>query len=75
MGANDTGGLQWFNRAYRAFRLNTDPPMTYGQARARLRVAMVRCIAEGREPGPGLLPEVFAGYGAPQTVKDALTKC
>jgi hypothetical protein len=70
--ANASGALKWFSEAYRAFRLNTDQSLLYQQSRARIRTAMVRCIADGREPGPGLCAEVFEGYGGPQAVQDAL---
>ena len=63
--AQRTGELQWFNRAFHDFRLRArtcgHPPMSYGQACARLRRVIVqRALAgEPADSGVSILPLVF----------------
>ncbi|WP_028164095.1 hypothetical protein [Bradyrhizobium elkanii] len=46
--AHADGALSWFNRAYRAYRLaSTGRTMLYGEAKVRLRNAVVRRIMAG----------------------------
>jgi hypothetical protein len=53
------GALSWFNRAYRAYRLaSTGRTMLYGEAKVRLRNAVVRRIMAG-ETLEDLEEEVF----------------
>jgi hypothetical protein len=57
--AHAEGSLGWFNRAYRAYRLGSrDRTMLYGEAKVRLRNAVVRRIMAG-ETFEDLLVEVF----------------
>jgi hypothetical protein len=64
--ANGRGELAWFNRAYRAYRLQVQGrecgrPINYAAARARLCRAMARrlVLVQQVEFGPELLAEVF----------------
>jgi hypothetical protein len=63
--ARKNGGLKWFNRAFHDFRLRAKtcghPPMTYAQARARLRRAVVQRVLSGKhsEFGAEILLQVF----------------
>ncbi|MCA1452161.1 hypothetical protein I6F35_02890 [Bradyrhizobium sp. BRP22] len=57
--AHADGTLSWFNRAYRAYRLaSTGRTMLYGEAKVRLRNAVVRRIMAG-ETLADLQGEVF----------------
>jgi hypothetical protein len=57
--AHAEGALSWFNQAYRAYRLaNTGRTMLYGEAKVRLRNAVVRRIMAG-EALTDLQAEVF----------------
>jgi hypothetical protein len=60
--ANGRGELAWFNRAYRDYRLSGQRRLSYGEARGRLRRAMIRrlVLVERVEYGPDLLAEVFS---------------
>ena len=63
--AQRSGELQWFNQAFRDFRLLArtfgHPPMSYGQACARLRRVIVqRALAgEPADSGVSISPLVF----------------
>jgi hypothetical protein len=57
--AHRDGSLSWFNRAYKAYRLgSTGRTMLYGEAKVRLRNAVVRRIMAG-ETLADLQAEVF----------------
>ena len=65
--AHMQGSLGWFNRAYRAYRLaSTGRTMLYGEAKVRLRNAVVRRIMAG-ETLADLQSEVFGEL--------SITKC
>jgi hypothetical protein len=55
------GELTWFNRAYGEYRLRGGRSMSYGEARGRLRGAMMRrlVLVERVEYGADMLAEVF----------------
>jgi hypothetical protein len=63
--AQKTGGLKWFNRAFRDFRLRAQAcghqPLNYTQARARLRRVIIARVLAGEHSrfGAEILPEVF----------------
>lgn len=70
--ANDSGELAWFNAAYRAYRLSKgDLAMSYNNARAMLRSAMVRRLAidAGSSPSADLLDEIGIGHAQRQRRK------
>ena len=61
--AQANGGLKWFNRAYRDWRIEARAAglgMSYAEACARLRRALVmRAVNGGFVLGPEMLPEIF----------------
>jgi hypothetical protein len=62
--ANATGGLAWFNSAYRAWRLEAQKPgqgMSYGEALVRLRRAVTKRLIEKDilALDSDLLPSIF----------------
>ena len=63
--ARKGGELQWFNQAFRDFRLRAKacgrPPMSYGQVRARLRQIIVRRALSGKrsEFGAKISSDIF----------------
>jgi len=57
--ANNTGKLQWFNRAYVKHR-QRNGNLTYRAARVRLRDAIVRRLMRRQPWNPAnLIPEIF----------------